>query len=311
VVPAPAAPAAGNKQRRSGRRYRIAGLSVAVVALVAAGAFALVLSGRTGTTAHGGSQPPSAGAATRNLAAAWLAGQVSRTVVVACEPVMCQALRSHGLPPRDLYPLGPETTSPLHAGIIAATARVRAQFGNLLSSVYAPAVLASFGSGPQRVVIREVAPHGAAAFRSMLSADLASRKASGAQLLHSSRITVTPTARQQLTAGQVDSRLLIAIVGMASVHPIYILDFGGAAPGADASLPLRFADLAEANHSHRSFGRSASAWYVRSMLAFLHAARTPFRPVRVETVALAGGTKALRIEFPAPSPLGLLGPHHA
>jgi hypothetical protein len=30
-----------------------------------------------------------------------------------------------------------------------------------------------------------------------------------------------------------------------------------------------------------------------------------------QQVYLAGGVKALRIEFPAPSPLGLLGPHRA
>jgi hypothetical protein len=47
------------------------------------------------------------------------------------------------------------------------------------------------------------------------------------------------------------------------------------------------------------------------MVSFLHAQRIPFRPAHVATVYLAGGTKALRVEFPAPSPLGLLGAHRA
>ena len=44
------------------------------------------------------------------------------------------------------------------------------------------------------------------------------------------------------------------------------------------------------------------------MFSFLHAQHSPFRPARVQTVHLAGGVAVLRIEFTAPSPLGLLGP---
>jgi hypothetical protein len=45
---------------------------------------------------------------------------------------------------------------------------------------------------------------------------------------------------------------------------------------------------------------------VRSMTAFLRG-HAPFRPLRVETVRLAGGHRVLRIEFAAPSPIGLFG----
>jgi hypothetical protein len=311
AVRPPAAPPAGRKQERSGRRYRVAGLLVAVIALIAAAAVALLLSGRSGAAGngHGGQGAPGGGAGERNLAAAWVAGQVNRTAVVACDPVMCGALAAHGVPVRVLYSLGPATTSPLPSEIVVATARIRAQFGYRLSSVYAPAVLARFGSGPQRIEVRQTAPHGAAAYRARLGADLLSRKTSGAELLHSNRIAMTPIARQELSAGRVDSRLMIAIAYMASVRPMYIINFGSAAPGADPDLPLRFADLAEGGRAHRPFARSAG--YVRSMVSFMHAQRIPFRPAHVATVYLAGGTKALRIEFPAPSPLGLLGPHRA
>jgi hypothetical protein len=37
-------------------------------------------------------------AATSNRAAAWVAAQVSRSAMVSCDPVMCQALRAHGFP---------------------------------------------------------------------------------------------------------------------------------------------------------------------------------------------------------------------
>jgi hypothetical protein len=220
---------------------------------------------------------------------------------------MCQALRSHGVLASRLYQLGPQTTSPLRAGIIIATAAVRAQFGNVLGAVYAPAVLASFGFGPDRIDIRQTAQHGAAAYRAMLRSDLANRKASGAQLLHSGRIAAAPIARRQLASGEVDGRLLIAIAQMAAAHPMFIVDFGIPAPGAGPAIPLRQADLAEDAHAHH-LGH-VSAGYVRSMVSFLHAQHGAFRPARVQTVHVANGLTVLRIQFTAPSPLGLLGPH--
>jgi hypothetical protein len=323
AAPPPAAPpgngavraqvpsSAGGKRERSGRRYRIAGLLAAVIVLIAAAVIALLLSSGSGAAGkgHGGQGVPGAGAGERNLAAAWVAGQVSRTAVVACDPVMCRALAAHGVPGRVLYSLRPKAVSPLPSAIIVATAQVRAQFGYRLSSVYAPSVLARFGSGPQRIEVRQAALHGAAAYRVRLGADLLSRKTSGAGLLHSSQIALAPIARRDLSAGRVDSRLLIAITEMASVHPMYIINFGSVAPGADADLPLRFADFAESGRAHGQSGRSAG--YVRSMVSVLQAQRIPFRPAHVATVRLAGGAKALRVEFPAPSPLGLLGPHRA
>ncbi len=201
AAPAPMRPA--QKPRRSGRRWRIFGVFLAVAALIVAGVVALLLSGRP-AGGHGtglGPQGRRAEAAARGQAVAWVAGQVSRTAVVACDPVTCQALRARGIPASDLYQLGPQTTSPLRSQIIVATATVRAQFGNLLSSVYAPAVLASFGSGATRVDIRETAPHGAAAYRATLSADVANRKASGNELLNSGRVTATVLARRELPPG--------------------------------------------------------------------------------------------------------------
>ena len=305
----PAALPAAKRPPRSGRPYRIAGVILAVVALVAAAVIALVLSGRT-TAGHGtgqGSHARGAGAVVRGRAAAWVAGQVSRAAVVACDPVMCQALKANGVLAHRLYPLGAQTTSPLRSQIIVATAAVRAQFGNVLSSVYAPAVLASFGFGPDRIDIRETAPHGAAAYRAMLGADLANRKASGAQLLHSGRIAAGALAWRELAAGEVDGRLLLAIAQMAATHPMFIVDFGRPAPGAGPDMPLRQADLAEDAHAHRYAGHVVSAGYVRSMVSFLHAQHGQFRPARVQTVRLPDGAAVLRVEFTAPSPLGLLG----
>ena len=93
AVRAPVAPSAGGKQERSGRRYRIAGLLIAVIALVIAAVVVLLLSGGSGAAgkSQGGLGPPGAGARERNLAAAWVARQVSRTAVVACDAIMGNA----------------------------------------------------------------------------------------------------------------------------------------------------------------------------------------------------------------------------
>jgi len=305
AVPLPAALPAARRPQRSGRPYRIAGVILAVVALIVAGVIALVLSGGSAPGHRAGLGPPSGGAGTlvRRRAAVWVAGQVGRATVVACDPVMCQALMAHGVAAGRLYQLGPQTTSPLRSQVIVATAAVRAQFGNVLRSVYAPAVLASFGFGRDRIDIRVTAQHGAAAYRALLSADLANRKDSGTQLLDSGRITAAPIARHQLATGDVDGRLLIVIAQLAAAHPMFIVDFGISAPGADPDMPLRQMDFTEDAHA-----RHVNGGYARAMLSFLHAQHGPFRPARVQTVRLAGLT-VLRIEFTAPSPLGLLGPH--
>jgi hypothetical protein len=132
AVPLPAALPAAKRTRGSGRSYRIAGVILAVVALLVAGMIALMLSGGN-TPRHGtGLGPPSggAGALVRKQAAAWVAGQVSRAAIVACDSAMCQALTAQGVPVHRLYRLGPQTTSPLRSQVIVATATVRAHTPN-------------------------------------------------------------------------------------------------------------------------------------------------------------------------------------
>jgi hypothetical protein len=295
-----------------GRRLQITGVVVAVLTLTAAGALTIALSGHTAkppVPAGRGTGTEKAEEVTRDLAASWVAQQVSRTAVVSCDPVMCGALKSHGVPASDLDWIEPNTTNPLASAVIVATAAVRAQFGNLLSSVYAPGIIARFGSGQLQIDIREIAPHGATAYRAALQADLTDRKASGPGLLGSSRIVASATARRQLIAGQVDSRLIILMAGLAAVHPIEIVAFGNVAPGGDLTMPLRFAEVTQASRGHRAVSRSASPAFVRSIVAFVRAQHAGLGVTQTQTVRLPGGLTVLRIQFGAPTPLGLLGPH--
>jgi hypothetical protein len=304
VKPEPAVtPPAAGRRRSRGRAVLLVALALA---LAGVGSLIVVAVRQlTGSTANTGvsSAMLQEEAAVRDQAAAWVALQVSRSVVVSCDQVMCDALTAHGFPSRDLLVLGPTSLSPQQSAVVIETAAVHDLFGSSLASAWAPAVLASFGSGPAGITVRVIAPHGAAAFQNALTADMNARKTSGAALLNDNQITVSATAQQQLASGQVDSRLMLAIAALAGQQPISIVDFGNTGPGVNADLPLCFADLAESDQA----SHLGSVAYVRSMRSYLSTVNAQYRPARTETVVI-GGQAVLRVEFTAPSPLGVFGP---
>jgi len=236
-------------------------------------------------------------------AATWVAQQVSRDANVSCDRAMCDVLTADGFPARKLHVLGSKSPYARTSAVLVETAAVRDLLGTSLND-YAPAVLATFGSGDSQITIRVIAPHGATAYYKALAADLAGRQASGAALAQGNFLTVSATARSQLIAGQVDSRLMLAIAALATKDPINVVQFGNIGPGADTYMPLRYADLAENDPAAHL---SVSA-YVQSVRADLETGPAGYRPASITTVALAGGQSVLRIEFTAPSPLGLLSP---
>jgi hypothetical protein len=154
-------------------------------------------------------------------------------------------------------------------------------------------MLATFGSGSRQVDIQLVAPHGAAAYRAALKSDLQNRQQSGAGLSGSNRIQAPSTARNQLTAGQVDSRLMITLALMASLHPVHLVAFGDGGPDLN-SAPLRSAELSLTGSSQE-----------KAVLTFLRRQQPPYQPTRVTTKSMSGGRTLLIMEFSAPSPVGL------
>ncbi len=290
--PGPAVrPGPGKPRRRAGARLVALSLAIIVTGSLVAVAIKHV------------SRSPATWAAVRAQAAAWVAGQVSPAVTVSCDAVMCAALKADGFPAGKLVVLGPASPDPVPSVLVVETATVGELFGSSLATAWAPAVLASFGSGTSAITVRVVAPHGAAAYRTSLNAGLAGRKTSGAVLLNDSRITVSATARSQLLAGQVDSRLLLALAALAGHQPIDIVRFGSLGPGASPGVPLLFADLAQ----NVPAAHMDPAAYVRAVWAVLSGADARLRPARAVT-GTAQGQALLRVEFTAPSPLGNLGP---
>jgi hypothetical protein len=304
VGPSPQQQASG-PERPVRRRLGASRLVVALVVLVA-GALGITVSlhyvrAPAGVSAAAESQE----LASRDQAATWVAHEVSHGATVACDQLMCAALAADGFPSHNLRTLAPTTPNPpVTSAVVVETAVVRSAFGTSLSTYWAPAVLATFGSGSAEISVRVMAPHGAAAYKTAASADLAARQAAGNALLGVSDVVASATARKQLMAGQVDSRLLLALANLAADHPIDIVDFGNIAPGEGPGIPLRFADLAV--NDPAAVGPRSSA-YVRSVVADLGEVIMQFRPASTKTVVLPSDQKVLRVQFAAPSPLGLLG----
>jgi hypothetical protein len=303
VGPSPQQEASGRKKpvrRRLGPARLVAALAVIVAGALGIAASLHYVRAPAGIPAAQRQELTS-----RDQAATWVAQQVSHDAIVACDQLMCSALAADRFPSRNLRVLESATQYPVTAAVVVVTAVVRYMFGTSLGADWAPAVLATFGSGSAEISVRVVAPHGAAAYQTAASADLTARETSGRALLQVPDVVASATARKQLMAGQVDSRLLLAIADLAADLPVDIVDFGNIAPGEDPDIPLRFADLAV---NEQAATRLKSSAYVRSVVADLGTVSMQFRPASTETVALPSGQKVLRVQFTAPSPLGLLGP---
>ncbi len=281
---------------------RATALLASVLLIGGAGGLTLILSrhgplpGRRPAGSHAvSSQELAAEAAARTRAITWILQEVSRAAVVSCDFQVCADLAQRGF--LSTKPLGPGSTDPLGSVLVVATAAIRAQFGSRLASVYAPAVIASFGSGKARIEIRELLPSGTTA--QALQADLRARKTSDAQLLTNSHITVSATARAQLLSGDIDPRLPMLLAAMAAFYPVRIVDFGGQSPGGGPASLLRSVDLA----THVSAAHLAAPAYINWMKSFAGTQQAEYLPASSGLVTLPAGKTVLRIGFDVPSPL--------
>jgi hypothetical protein len=276
--------------------------------VVLAGALAVVTLHRRpaeqgpGSTAGPGSSLLAGESAIRRQAAGWITTQVDHNAPLACDAVMCAELAQHGFPAGNLNVIPSTAPDPYGSQLLIASADVRSQFASRLS-FYAPMLIASFGTGAARIDVRVIAANGAA-YQGALRQDLRTRKNSGAELVGNKLVALTRAARDELLAGDVDLRLVTALAFLVATNkePIGIVAFGGFGPGASPGVPLRWAYLAESDPAARQRG----AAYLKTLLSLAGNLRPPYAPLNLLTVSLPQGQKALRIEFAAPSPLGLL-----
>jgi hypothetical protein len=286
-------------KRRRWRRTRWVVLLV-VLALAAGSGVLLAQQSPGGAAPRRGAGQPRPAPAAASQAADWVTAQVSRSVLVSCDPAMCSVLRQHGFPPGNLVMMRPDAPGPLNSSLIVVTAAVRSELGSGLAS-HAPVVMARFGAGSARTEVRAVAPDGAASYLSRLRADVLARKSVGTELLLNPAVQADRSARQQLSQGHVDTRLIATIGIMAVLHPVHLVSFGDASPGASPGVPLRSAVFYGGTH-----GVTAGIALLGSLRALLLAQQPSYRPAGIRPVRLATGQSALRIWFAAPGPLGLL-----
>ena len=295
-------------RRRSGRawwRWRTAAVLISVVLVAGTGGLAFILaprgepSGQPAGGHAGTSQELAAEAAARTRAVTWILQQVSRAAVVSCDSQVCADLANRGFPPGNLLVLGPGSNDPLGSDLVVATAAIRAQYGARLGSVYAPAIIATFGSGNARIDIRLVFPGGTARYRAVQRTALRARKAADAQLLANSHVTLSAAARAQLLGGEIDPRLPLLIAAMAASHPVRIVDFVDQSPGGGSASLLRSVDLSAADGAAHLRRGAYLGW----MRGFIDVQRAEYRPAWYQQVTLPTGQAVLRIGYGAPSPL--------
>jgi len=269
----------------------------ALTALQLAGAFASTTpqAARPSVPAHPAA-PDSAAravAAAQSAAVAWITGQVSSAATIGCSPAMCAALHAQGVSASRLVALGPTLTGVLRTNVIAALSSA----DQALVERYAPALIASFGSGGSRIEVRAVAQGGAAAYLSAERADLAARKSAAAQLLRNPRIKFSAADAVPLRSGDVDSRLLATLAALSTQFALRVTAFGDSSPGA----PLLYRQVTVAND-----GKGSGTATLAAALAMVNAQEGPYLPAHAAIVRLGSGQTVLLIRFAAPNPLGLL-----
>jgi len=284
--------------RRGGHRRLV--MAVSALAAMAIGAGVTLAFIQRGTeTPRAGPRAPNAiqaAQADRQQAAGWITSQVASDIVVACDLEMCNQLQKSGFPAARLMPLQPTSPDPLGAQLVIATPVIRNQFGSRLASVYAPLVLASFGSGGERVDVRYIAPDGSKAFETQMATDQKNRIAAGEQLLANNHVQASADARKVLLAGQVDPRLLVTLGTLAGLMPIHLVAFDDPSPGASSDVPLRGAEIG-----------AAAAAGLPAMVAFLKAQQDLYAPAVARITQIANGQHVVTVRYDAPGPMGLGG----
>jgi hypothetical protein len=234
----------------------------------------------------------------RGQAATWVAQQVSPSASVSCDQVICAALKADGFSGK-LVVLGPTSPEPPDSTLVVVTPAVQSLYGTSLSSAWAPSVLASFGPETAKISVRVIAPNGVVPYQAQARVGLNNRVSDGTILLNQNLITLSASATQQLEAGQVDQRLVVALTSLSLAQPMDILGFGNNGPGASRDVPLRVADLAATDQSaHMDQGH-----YVQAMHDYLDAEPAQFRPAS-SILTLPDGQVIFRVVVSAPSPLG-------
>ncbi len=297
--------------RRSLGTRRRRGLALgfaSAIALVAASLTFLALTRDSALSrpADGRSPAPSvdvvaAADAIRSTAAAWIVENVARGTILACDPAACADVESRGYLPTALVPLRTDRADIRQAELVLVTSAVRARLGATLDQLVTPTPLAVFGTGETAVEVQEISLDGPDGYQQRSAADRADRVSAGRALATARGLHLGRQARGHLVQGNVDGRILTTLPPLLAAHDLWVSRFATSGPEGRGGI-LRVAEIDHIDGQEIREGTAETA----AVVEYFRSQRPPFLPSAVEVTSGAQGL-VLRVTYPAPSPLGLLG----
>jgi hypothetical protein len=172
-------------------------------------------------------------------------------------------------------------------------------FPQLNDAVKNSTVVAVFGEGSDRVEIRRVEPAGIAEAERRAELERAARTASGSELARNPRLSLDENARQMLTEGAADPRVLGLLGVLATSHDLAVTAQPGV-PGEDPQVSLlRELRITALDGRPVTAGSPAAA----ELVALIKAQVGPYAPAEARV-----DNEGLTLVYPAPAPYGLILP---
>jgi hypothetical protein len=230
--------------------------------------------------------------ANEQAASSWVQAQVDPGAQLGCDPSMCGYLAAAGVPAASQVVFNHGAGVPGSAAFVLSTPALRSQSGDSLASS-APEVVASFGSGRERVDVLIAASGTAAAFQQAAQQAQNASARLGRSLARNRRLKEGPNTRHELTTGMVDQRLLVVLKKLLAVRSVSLAGFGDPDPGASWSAPLRSMTI---DGLVRHVGKRRVS-YVGADLRLVHGLQPPYTAT-VQQVTRARGGASLVIQVP-------------
>jgi hypothetical protein len=165
--------------------------------------------------------------------------------------------------------------------------------------------LASFTSDGQTTELRQVLNGTKAEITASLNSEHTVLVNAGKEVLASKKLHLSAAATRAVKDGQVDSRVLLAIVGIAARHEVSVLDFPIGDPETAVDGLAREVRIDKLDGKPVAAGSAA----VSDADAFLSMQVDPYKPAAMQLSDPDGsGTLLLDIHYAAPGPLGLITP---
>jgi hypothetical protein len=318
VAPAPpVAPAAARPARRTQARgdkaRRVA--TFVGVGMIGVSALGALYIGTVGTPSAPVPLPDSQLAANQ-----WVVDNIGATASVLAPAPVAKALTKDGFDAGRLVPYADGASGPtgsvtnpswnccnvLFVTSPAGDSSVRDGLPTTLRPAYDQSrALASFTVAGRTTELRQVLN----GTKSQIAASLASEHTvlvnAGKEVLASKKLHLSAQARDMVTQGQVDSRVLLAIVGLAGRHDVSVLDFPIGDPEQAVDGLAREVRIDQLDGKALAAGSAA----VGDADGFLSMQVDPYKPAAMQLTDPDGsGSTLLDIRYAAPGPLGLITP---